>query len=143
MEFEGLHKELSGRIVRVFYSVGNELGYGFFESVYRRSMLIALREAGMEVREEVPMPVYFHGQQVGVFLADLVVNEIIVLELKAADEITRAADMQLKHYLRSSLIEVGMVLAFGERAVFRRIVFTNDRKRGLMEASKAESSTGQ
>jgi GxxExxY protein len=128
MEFEGLHAELSKQVIGVFYSVANELGYGFFESVYRRAMVIALRESGFTVAEEVPMPVAFHGQQVGVFVADLVVNHLLILELKAADEVTRAAETQLKHYLRSSPIEVGFILAFGERARYKRILFTNDRK---------------
>ena len=134
MEFEGVEAELTQRVIGVFYRVANELGYGFFESVYRRAMVIALREEGLKVAEEVSMPVAFHGQQVGVFFADLVVNDSLILELKAADEVTRAAETQLKHYLRSSSIEVGLILAFGERAKFRRIVFTNERKRaGLAE----------
>ena len=131
MEFEGLQAELSTRVLGVFYSVANELGYGFFESVYRRSMVIALREAGLKVAEEVPMSVTFHGLEVGVFVADIVVNDLLILELKAADEVTRAAETQLKHYLRSSDIEVGFVLAFGERAKFKRLLFTNDRKVGV------------
>jgi len=129
MKFDGPQGELTERVIGVFYAVANELGCGFFESVYRRSMAIALREAGLAVHEEVAMPVAFHGQPVGVFLADLVVNHSLILELKAAEEITQAAEMQLKHYLRSCSIEVGLVLAFGERAKFRRPVFTNDRKR--------------
>jgi GxxExxY protein len=128
MEFEGIQAELSERVIGVFFSVANELGYGFFESVYRRAMVIALREAGLSVAEEVAMPVVFHGQEVGVFVADIVVNKAMILELKAAEEVSKAADTQLKHYLRSCSIEVGLVLAFGERARFRRIVFTNDRK---------------
>ena len=93
-------------------------------------MVIALREAGLRVGEEVPMPVYFHGVEVGIFVADIVVNDSLILELKAAEEVTRAAETQLKHYLRSSAIEVGFVLAFGERAKFKRLLFTNDRKVG-------------
>jgi GxxExxY protein len=134
MEFEGIHAQLTERVIGVFYLVANELGYGFFESVYRRSMVIAPREAGMKVQEEVGMPVFFHGREVGLFQADIVVNDVLILELKAADEITRAAETQLKHYLRSSDIEVGLVLAFGERAKFRRIVFTNDRKQQSHES---------
>ena len=107
MEFEGVEAELTQRVIGAFYRVANELGYGFFESVYRRAMVIALREEGLQVAEEVSMPVTFHGQQVGVFFADLVVNDSLILELKAADEVTRAAETQLKHYLRSSSIEVG------------------------------------
>jgi GxxExxY protein len=74
------------------------------------------------------MPVLFHDQPVGVFFADLVVNDVLILELKAAEEVTRAAETQLKHYLRSCSIEVGLVVAFGERARFKRLIFTNDRK---------------
>jgi hypothetical protein len=68
MEFGGIERERTERIIGVFYKVANELGYGFFESVYRRAMVIALREAGMTVGEEVSMPVFFHRQQVGAFL---------------------------------------------------------------------------
>ncbi len=128
MEFYGIQAELSERVIGVFFSVANELGYGFFESVYRRAMVIALREAGLTVAEEVAMPVVFHGQEVGVFHADIIMNRAMILELKAAEEVSKAAETQLKHYLRSCSIEVGLVLAFGERAKFRRIVFTNDRK---------------
>jgi GxxExxY protein len=126
--FSGLHAELTSRIIGVFYSVANELGYGFVESVYRRSMLVALREAGLQVEEEVPIPVWFHGVPVGTFHADLVVNGLIVLELKAADEIIKAFEAQLLHYLRASDMEVGLVLAFGQGANFRRIFMTNDVK---------------
>ena len=129
MEFDGVEAELTQRVIAVFYRDANELGYGFFESVYRRAMGIALREDGLQVAEEVSMPVMFHGQPVGAFFADLVVNDALILELKAADEVTKASETQLKHYLRSSAIEVGLVLAFGERQKFRRVVFTNVRKR--------------
>ena len=103
-------------------------------------MGIALREAGFEVAEEVSMPVSFHGQQVGVFVADIVVNEVLILELKAAEEITRAAETQLRHYLRSSEIEVGFVLAFGQRATFKRLVFTKDRKVGQAEGKGQQTA---
>jgi GxxExxY protein len=138
--FQGEQAELTERVIGVFYQVHNELGYGFFESVYRRAMVISLREADLHVAEEVPMPVVFHGQPVGVFSADLVVHAVLILELKAAEEVSRAAETQLKHYLRSCPIEVGLVLAFGERAKFRRILFTNDRKVGY---SRSTSQGGQ
>jgi len=129
LEFQGEQSELTEKVIGVFFQVANELGYGFFESVYRRAMVIALREAGLEVAEEVAIPVWFHGHEVGVFLADIIVNDALILELKAADDISNAAEMQLKHYLRSCSIEVGLVLAFGERAKFRRLIFTNERKK--------------
>jgi GxxExxY protein len=127
-EFSGPEAELSGKGIKVFYSVANELGYGFFESVYRRAMVLSLRAAGLKVGEEIALPVMFHGQQIGVFVADLIVNDALILELKAADEISRAAVIQLTHYLRSCDIEAGLVLAFGLKPQLRRVIFTNDRK---------------
>ena len=136
--FSGLHAELTQRILNVFYRVANELGYGFVEAIYRRSMLIALEEAGLQVREEVPIAVRFHGKPVGTFHADLVVNSLVVLELKVAEELSKAFESQLLHYLRSSRMEVGLVLTFGERVRFKRVVLTNDRKPDLLrEAANA------
>ena len=136
--FSGLHAELTQRILNVFYRVANELGHGFVEAIYRRSMLIALEEAGLQVREEVPIAVRFHGKPVGTFHADLVVNGLVVLELKVAEELSRAFESQLLHYLRSSRMEVGLVLTFGERVRFKRVVLTNDRKPDLLrEAANA------
>ncbi len=127
-EFQGEHAELTARIIGIFYEVANELGHGFLESVYRRSMLIALRDAGLSAEEEVAIPVSFRGRPVGIFYADLVVNGLVILELKAAEEISRTFEAQLLHYLRSSRIEIGLVLAFGVKATFRRVYMRNERK---------------
>ena len=130
--FSGLHAELTGKVLKVFYKVAGELGFGFLESVYRKSMLIALRQAGMTVEEEVPIPVLFRGQSVGVFYADLVVDGLIILELKTAETLSKSFELQLLHYLRSTRMEVGLLLAFGERAQFRRVILTNNRKASLV-----------
>ena len=130
-DFQGAQSELTERIIGIFYKVANDLGYGFFESVYRRSLLIALHDAGIEAEEEVQTPVTYRGRLVGNFYTDIVVAGLIVLELKAADEITKLFEAQLLHYLRSSQMEVGIILAFGERAKFRRIYMSNDRKPNL------------
>ncbi len=133
--FDGKHAELTEKIIGIFYKVANELGHGFFETVYRRSMLIALRQAGLQAEEEVLIPVNFRGHPVGNFYADIVVESLVVLELKAADEITKSFEAQLFHYLRSSEMEVGIILAFGERAKFRRLYMPNDRKQSLPQPS--------
>lgn len=130
-EFQGLHADLTGKIIGLFYAVARDLGYGFLESVYRRSLLLALREAGFHAEEEVAINVVYRGQLVGKFYADIVVNGLIVLELKAADEITKLFEAQLLHYLRSSMMEVGLVLAFGNRPQFSRVQMTNNRKPNL------------
>ena len=128
-KFQGQHAELTERIIGIFYQVTNELGFGFLESVYRRSMLIALQQAGMKAGEEVATPVYFRGILVGTFYADLVVEEGVILELKTAEVITRIHEAQLLHYLRSSTIETGFVLCFGPKPMFKRVVMSNNRKK--------------
>lgn len=129
--FRELHAATTERIIGAFYEVSNELGYGFVESVYRRSLLIALTEAGLRVEEEVAIPVSFRNKPVGIFHADLVVENTVILELKVAEEITKSFELQLLNYLRGSVMEIGLVLAFGQRAKFRRVVMSNDRKPNL------------
>ena len=129
--FQGQDAELTERIIGTFYQVANELGFGFLESVYRRSMLIALRQAGMRAEEEVATPVHFRGILVGTFYADLVVEDLVILELKTAELITKTHEAQLLHYLRSSTKEIGFVLCFGPKPMFKRAVMTNDRKQNL------------
>ncbi len=130
-EFEGKHSELSKRIIKVFYDVHTELGYGFSEKVYQKAYGIALREDGMKVDEQVPIKVYFRGQLVGEFFADMIINDLILLELKAAEAIIEEFEAQLLNYLKSTEIEVGYVLNFGKSATFKRKVFDNPRKGSL------------
>lgn len=126
--FEGKHSELSQKIIKVFFDVHNELGYGFSERVYQKVYGIALRENGMKVDEQVPIRVYFHGQLVGEFFADMIINDLILLELKAAETIIEEFEAQLLNYLKSTEIEVGYVMNFGKSASFKRKVFDNERK---------------
>lgn len=129
--FEGKHSELSEKIIKVFFDVHNELGYGFSERVYQKAYGIALREDGMKVDEQVPIKVYFRGQLVGEFFADLIINDLILLELKAAEVIIEEFEAQLLNYLKSTEIEVGYVMNFGKSATFKRKVFDNIRKGAL------------
>ena len=127
--FAGTHDELTERIIKVFYEVYNELGYGFVESVYCRSMAIALTQNGLAVASEVAVPVTFRGELVGTYRADLIVERKVTLEFKKADVITKAHEAQLTHYLRATAIELGLILNFGEAPRIRRVEFLNDRKR--------------
>ena len=126
------HSECTDRIIGVFYDVYNELGYGFLESTYAAAMLIAVQESGLAAAREVPVPVWFRGTQVGQYFADMVVENKVLLELKAARHLESAHEAQLLHYLRATQIEVGMLLNFGVRPQFRRLLFDNDRK-GIRE----------
>jgi GxxExxY protein len=134
------YEDLTKQIIGVFYATANELGFGFLESVYRRAMGIALLEAGLHVDEEVAVPVHFHGQVIGAFRADLVINKVILLEFKTAEEISKSHEAQLLNYLRASDMEVGYVMSFGEKARFRRLILQNDRKRQLPDTAKLDDA---
>jgi GxxExxY protein len=123
------HAELTQQIIGVFYDVYNELGYGFLESTYAEAMVVALAQSGLAVVREVPVPVWFRGQKVGQYFADLLVDNAVLLELKAARNLESAHEAQLLHYLRATEIEVGLLLNFGLRPQFRRLLFDNERKK--------------
>jgi GxxExxY protein len=123
------HADLTEKIIGVFYDVYNELGYGFLECVYEESLVIALHEAGLAVDRQILLPVWFRGHKVGEFRADVMVENSVLLELKSARSLDPAHEAQLLHYLKSTEIEVGMLLNFGTRPQFRRLLFDNERKK--------------
>jgi GxxExxY protein len=123
-----LHSDLTQTIIGTFYEVYNELGHGFLESVYENALAIALRSKGFEVHQQISIPVWFRGAQVGDFDADLLVNKLILLELKTARAIDPSHVAQLLNYLKATEIEVGLVLNFGPKPEFKRVVFGNERK---------------
>ena len=122
------HSELTEIIIQTFHEVYRELGYGFAEVVYRNSLQVALLQKGLEAKTEVPISVRFRGAVVGDFKADLVVNKCVLLELKAADGIVAAHEAQLLNYLRTTSLEVGLILNFGPKPQVRRLIFENSRK---------------
>jgi GxxExxY protein len=134
--FQGKHSDLSDKIIKVFYDIHNELGYGFSEKIYQKAFGIALRQIGLKVDEQVPIKVYFRGQEIGEYFADMIVNDVILLELKVVAHIIEEHEAQLLNYLKSTEIEVGYVMNFGKSAEFKRKVFDNDRKGSLTWAKK-------
>lgn len=123
------HHKLTDRIIGTFYEVYNELGFGFLESVYEEAMLMALRENGFETKQQVPIPVWFRDHKIGRFEADLIVEDLVVVELKAVRTIIDSHKAQLLNYLRATEIEVGLLLNFGRRPEFKRMAFDNQRKK--------------
>ena len=123
------HAELTEKIVGIFYDVYNELGYGFLESVYEESLVIALRQTGLDVERQLVIPVWFRGHEVGRFRGDILVEDSVLLELKSARILEPAHEAQLLHYLKSTEIEVGPLLNFASRPQFRRLLFDNSRKK--------------
>ena len=123
-----LHEQTTARIIGVFYDVYNELGYGFLEKVCQHAMVLALVAAGLSVEQNVPYQVWFRGQVIGHFVADMVVDAKVLVEIKSSSVINPWYDAQLLNYLRVSSIEVGLLLNFGPRPEHRRRILTNDRK---------------
>jgi GxxExxY protein len=125
---EILHKELSESILKVFYDVYNELGYGFLEKVYQNAMYLELKSQGFKVEPQKQIKVYYKNEPVGDFFADLLINDLIILELKACDSLVKAHYVQTLNYLKATNIEIGLLLNFGEKPEIKRLIFTNNRK---------------
>lgn len=123
------HQELTEQIIGVFYEVYNELGHGFIEKIYEEAMARVLKARGFQVQQQASIPVWFRGETIGVYDADLVINSVVLVELKACKAIDPSHEAQLLHYLRSTEIEIGLLLNFGPRPQVRRLAFDNSRKK--------------
>ena len=121
---ELLHGDVTDAILRAFFSVYNELGYGFLEIVYRNALVVALAELGLATRTEVPFVVTFRNSIVGEYRADLLVEDKVVVETKAIQHILAIHEAQLLNYLRATGMRVGLILNFGRHAQFRRMILT-------------------
>jgi GxxExxY protein len=124
-----LCEELTGRIICSFYNVYNILGYGFLEKVYENALALELQKSDIQVRQQEGVKVFYRGEQVGDYYADMVVNGLVILELKSADTLKSEHFAQLTNYLKSTDKEVGLLLNFGKKPEFKRILLTNDKKR--------------
>jgi GxxExxY protein len=136
------HYELTEKIIGVFFDVYNDLGHGFLESVYEQALAIALTDAGIRVQQQLPVAVWFRTRRVGDFKADMLADDKVLLELKAARAIDLAHEKQLLNYLRATDIEVGLLLNFGNKPEFRRLVFENERKKIRVDPRKSAASGG-
>jgi GxxExxY protein len=133
-----LHSDLTQSIIGTFYEVYNELGRGFLESVYENALAIALREKRFEVHQQIAIPVWFRGKKVGDFDADMLVNKLVLLELKVARSVEDAHIAQLLNYLKATPIEVGLLLNFGPRPEFKRVAFSNERKAAVSRVPSSD-----
>ena len=123
-----LHHELTEQIIGVFYGVYNETGSRFLEKVVQTAMAIALRSAGLTVVERTSFPVFFRGEVIGEFWPDLLVNSLVLVEIKSKSSLVAQDEAQLINYLRVSSLEVGLILNFGARPQVMRRILTNDLK---------------
>lgn len=124
-----LYQEKTEKIIRCFYNVYNELGYGFLEKVYERAFEIELKENGFSCVRQTPVGVFYHNELVGSYFADIVIDGKIILEIKAgAGQILAAHEKQLSNYLKATELELGFIFHFGEKPTFKRIIFNNEYK---------------
>jgi len=123
-----LYEEITGKILKAFYTVYNILGYGFLEKVYENALKIELRRMDLNVESQKNIKVHYTGYEVGDYFADLIVNDLIIIELKAAEALCPEHEAQLINYLKATDIEVGLLLNFGKEPKFVRKVFTNKNK---------------
>lgn len=120
-----LHEALTDMILGTYYKVYNGLGHGFLEKVYQNALVLELNALGFRVTQYQPIKVYYQQTLVGDYIADLVVNDKVILELKAAESLRNEHVSQLMNYLKATDIELGLLLNFGLKPEFKRVIFTN------------------
>jgi GxxExxY protein len=122
------HAMLTEKIIQAFYKVYNTLGYGFLEKVYHNAMFVELKRMGLKVEKNKKVLVYYDGCVIGEYYSDLVVEDIILCELKTNESLSIENEYQLINYLKATYLEVGLLLNFGKKPVIKRKIFDNDRK---------------
>ena len=123
-----LHENITGKIIKAFYIVNDKLGHGFLEKVYENSIAIELIKLGSKVEKQKNIKVYYDNKIVGDYYADLIVDDLVIVELKAAESLCPEHEAQLINYLKATNLEVGLLLNFGLKAEFKRKIFSNIRK---------------
>jgi GxxExxY protein len=121
--------EITDRIIKTFYKVYNRLGYGFLEKVYENAMMIEFKRAGMKATAQSPIRVLYEDEMVGEYFADILVDEKVIVEIKASRSLTQDNEAQLLNYLKATDVEVGLLLNFGPKAELKRKLFDNFRKK--------------
>jgi GxxExxY protein len=122
------HAEITEKIVQAFYRVYNTLRHGFLEKVYEKAMVIELRKRGVTAQPQEPITVRYEGEVVGDYFADLLVEGLVIVEIKAAETLTEEHHAQIINHLKATDIEVGLLVNFGPKPELKRKVFETARK---------------
>lgn len=126
-----LHEQLTKKIIEAYYAVYNRLGYGFLEKVYENAMVYELKRRGLTGYRQSKIDVFDHGNRVGEYFADIIVNDIVIIELKAAEGLRTEHEAQLLNYLRATDKEIGLLFNFGKKPEFTRKIFENEYKKSV------------
>ncbi len=124
-----LHQEITSKVINVFYKVYNTLGYGFLEKVYENAMRVELRKSGFFVEQQKNIKVFYENEMIGDYYADLLINKLVIVELKAAESICEEHETQLLNYLKATDVEIGLLLNFGKILQVSRKIFMNKNKK--------------
>jgi len=122
------YKELTEKIIEIFYKVYNNLGYGFLEKVYENAMMLAFKKENIPAVSQYAIKVFYEDEIVGEYFADILVDSKVIVEIKAARNLTLENEAQLLNYLKATDKEVGLLLNFGPKPEIKRKVFDNFRK---------------
>jgi len=127
MSEEFKHTDVTEKIIGAAYEVHNVLGFGFLEKVYENALAIELKEQGLSVRQQQPVQVFYKGHLVGDYVADLILEDKVIVELKAVKLLDKVHEVQLVNYLKATRIEVGLLLNFGSSVKVTRKAFTHSK----------------
>ena len=130
MENKLLHSEITEIIIKAFYNVYNELGYGFLEKVYENAMLIELKALGLDCFNQQGITVHYKGNEVGYFIADINVAGKVIVELKAIESLAPIHEVVLVNYLKATGLEVGLLMNFGPKPKYVRKVLAKEYRNG-------------
>ena len=122
------HKAYTEKIIKIFYKVYNKLGYGFLEKVYENAMMIEFETEGIPAVSQFSIKVFYEDKIIGEYFADILVDNKVIVEIKAARNLASENEAQLLNYLKATDIEVGLLLNFGPKPEIKRKVFDNIRK---------------
>ena len=123
------YSDITEKIIKAFYKVYNTLGYGFLEKVYENALAIELKQQGFSIVQQAPLKIYYNDQLVGEYFADLLVEDKVIVELKAVEALAKEHHAQLLNYLKATQIQVGLLLNFGStKPEVKRKIFETARR---------------
>ena len=122
------NQELTENIIKTFYNVYGKLGYGFLEKIYENAMMIDLKKEGLKAVSQSPIKVLYDGNIIGEYFADILVENEVIVEIKATKKLALEHEAQLLNYLKATDIEVGLLLNFGPKPEIKRKIFDNNKK---------------
>jgi GxxExxY protein len=124
-----MYTELTEKIIGCAFKVYNQLGAGFLEKIYENALAIELKDAGLSAQQQYPIKVYYNEIVIGDYIADIVVEDRVIIELKAVNNLAKAHEVQLVNYLKATKIEVGLLINFGDTISVKRKVLSKNHKR--------------